>query len=167
MKKWISKSECTRKIEWDRFILKNLTFWSRSRVHLVKAFFIFFFFFFFKIIFLQPVQTGSGSQVGPGQTGVVEDDVIHDVMRRGHVSALGASSQGLGVVARETAPRMPRRVEARGLSSVPEIFGSCRSKAAEDQGIVSFQKLCADLHSFEGLSRWSSRICGGAWWLRC
>ena len=45
-----------------------------------SIFFFFFFFFFFKIFFLQPVQTGSGSQVGPGQTGVVEDDVIHDVI---------------------------------------------------------------------------------------
>ena len=66
-------------------------------------------------------------------------------------------------MARETAPRMPRRVGARGLSSVPEIFGSCRSKAAEDQGIVSFQKLWADLHSFEWLNRLSSRVYGGAW----
>ena len=66
-------------------------------------------------------------------------------------------------MARETAPMMPRRVEARGLSSGPEIFGSCRSKAAEDQGIVSFQKLWADLHSFEWLNRWSSLVYGGAW----
>ena len=43
------------------------------------------------------------------------------------------------------------------------IFRSCRSKAAEDHGIVSFQKLWADLHSFEWLSRWSSRVYGGAW----
>ena len=51
---------------------------------------------------MQAVQTGSGFQVGPGQTEVLEDDVIHDIMRRGHVSALGASSTWLGEVARET-----------------------------------------------------------------
>ena len=38
MKKWVPKSECTRKIEWDKSVLAILTFWSRSRVHLVKAF---------------------------------------------------------------------------------------------------------------------------------
>ena len=66
-------------------------------------------------------------------------------------------------MARETAPMMPRRVGARGLSSGPKIFGSYRSKAAEDQGIVSFQKLWADLHSFEWLNRLSSRVYGGEW----
>ena len=54
-------------------------------------------------------------------------------------------------------------VEARVWDSWPEIFKSCRSKAMEDPGIVSFLKLWADLHSFEGLSRWSSRVYGGAW----
>ena len=48
MKKWISKSECTRKTEWNRPFLKILTFWSKSKFYLVKAFsFSFFFFFFF------------------------------------------------------------------------------------------------------------------------
>ena len=49
MKKRVPKSECTRKIEWDRSVLKILIFWSRSKVYLVKAFFflspLFFFFF--------------------------------------------------------------------------------------------------------------------------
>ena len=85
MKKRVPKSECTRKIEWDRSVLKILTFWSRSRVYLVKAFFFFFF-------FLQAVQIGSGFQVGPGQTRVVGDDVMHDVMALRLVSALGACS---------------------------------------------------------------------------
>ena len=80
MKKRVPKSECTRKIEWDRFVLKILTFWSRLKVHLAKAFFTLSFFFF-----LQAVQTRSSFQVGLGQTRVAEDDVIHDVMRRGHV----------------------------------------------------------------------------------
>ena len=75
MKKRVPKSECTRKIEWDRSVLKILTFWSRSKVHLVKA-------FFFSLFFLKAVRTGSCFQVGPVQTGsalsnrVVEDDVI-------------------------------------------------------------------------------------------
>ena len=79
MKKRISKLECTQKNEWSKPFLKILTFWSKSKFYLVKAFsfpFLFFSFFFF----LQAVRTGLGSQVGPGQTGVVEDDVISDVI---------------------------------------------------------------------------------------
>ena len=80
MKKWVPKSECTRRIEWDRSVLKILTFWSRSRVHLVKAFFfsLFLKFFFF---FLQAVRTGSGCgsvRVKPGQT-LVGGDIMDDV----------------------------------------------------------------------------------------
>ena len=44
MKKQISKLECTRKPEWNRPFLKILTFWSKSKFYLVKAFFFFFFF---------------------------------------------------------------------------------------------------------------------------
>ena len=66
------------------------------------------FFFFF---FLQEIRIGSGFQVGPGQTRVVEDDVIHDVMRRGHVSVLGASSAWQVRWRVKLAPMMP---EARG-----------------------------------------------------
>ena len=65
MKKRISKSECTRKTKWNRPFLKILTFWSKSKLYLVKTF-SFSSFFLFKI-FLQPVRTGSGFQVG--QTG--------------------------------------------------------------------------------------------------
>ena len=50
---------------------------------------------------------------------------------------------------------------AHGLTFGPEIFGLCRSKAVEDHGIVSFVKSYIDMHSFEGLSRWSSRVRGG------
>ena len=45
MKKQISKSKCTRKTEWNRPFLKILTFWSKSKFYLVKAFFFFNFFF--------------------------------------------------------------------------------------------------------------------------
>ena len=41
MKKQISKSECTRKTEWNRPFLKILTFWSKSKFYLIKAFFFF------------------------------------------------------------------------------------------------------------------------------
>ena len=54
--------------------MKILTFWSRSKVHLVKAFFFFFFF--------EAVRTGSDFRVGPGRIWTNEsavDDVIHDV----------------------------------------------------------------------------------------
>ena len=54
MKKRVPKSKCTRKIEWDRSVLKIFTFWSRSKVHQVKAFSLSFLFFFF------------GRQFGPG-----------------------------------------------------------------------------------------------------
>ena len=64
MKKQISKLECTRKTEWNRPFLKILTFWSKSKFYLVKA-------FFFLIFFLQAVRTGSDFQVDPGQTEVV------------------------------------------------------------------------------------------------
>ena len=57
----------------------------------------------------------------------------------------------------------PESPEACGLSFGPEIFGLCRSKAVEDHGIVSFPKSWVDLHSFEGLIRWSSQVYGGAW----
>ena len=87
MKKRISKSECTRKTEWNRPFLKILTFRSKSKLYLVKTF-SFSSFFLFKIFFLQPVRTGSGFQVGPGQTGVVGDDVM--ALRL--VSTLGACS---------------------------------------------------------------------------
>ena len=46
---------------------------------------------------------------------------------------------------------------------VSNFFGFSRSKAVEDHGIFSFLKLWVDLHRFEGLNRWSSRDCGGAW----
>ena len=48
-----------------------------------------------------------------------------------------------------------RRVEVHGFTFRPEIFGSCKSKAVEDHGIVTFPKSWADLQRFEGLSRGS------------
>ena len=50
MMKRIPKLECTQKTEWDKPLLKILTFWSKSKVHLVKVFFKF---------FLQAIQTRS------------------------------------------------------------------------------------------------------------
>ena len=68
MKKRVPKSECTRKIEWDRSVLKILTFWSRSRVYLVKAFFSFsFFFFFFFFRRFGPGQVSRSVRFKPGQ----------------------------------------------------------------------------------------------------
>ena len=46
-----------------------------------------------------------------------------------------------------------RRMEPHGLTFGLEIFGSCRSKAVEDHGIVNFPKPWADLHRFKGLGR--------------
>ena len=55
------------------------------------------------------------------------------------------------------------RVEARGCASWPEIFRSCRSKAAEDPCTVSFVKFWRGSHKFEGLSRGSFWACDCAW----
>ena len=67
------KLECTRKIAWDRSVLKFLTFWSWSKVYLVKVFSLTFFFFFF----FQAVRI----RVEPGRiwTKGSADDVIGDV----------------------------------------------------------------------------------------
>ena len=67
----------------EQAIFQNFDFLVKVKVLLGQSFFFF---------FSQAVRIGSGFQVGPGQTQVVEDDVIHDVMHRGHVSALGASN---------------------------------------------------------------------------
>ena len=61
--------------------------WSKHFLFIPFFLFNFFFFFFF--------SGGSDRVRFPGRSGsnrVVEGDVIHDVMRRGHVPALGASS---------------------------------------------------------------------------
>ena len=94
-------------------------------------------------------------------------------MRRGHVSALGASSAwkrvrclNRRVTAREetlTIAGLWWRVEARGCASWPEIFRSCRSKAAEDPCTVSFVKFWRGSHKFEGLCRGSFWACDCAW----
>ena len=55
------------------------------------------------------------------------------------------------------------RVEARGCASWPEIFRSCRSKAAEDTCTVSFVKCWRGSHKFEGLNRGSFWACDCAW----
>ena len=67
MKKRIPKSECTQKTEWDKPILKILTFWSKSKFKLGQSFFFLF--------------LGGSDQVKPGRLGqtgqiLVENDVI-------------------------------------------------------------------------------------------
>ena len=64
----------------EQALFENFDFLVKVKVLLGQSFF--FFFFNLKNFFLQAVQTGLDFQVGLGQTGVVEDDVIHDVMRR-------------------------------------------------------------------------------------
>ena len=174
MKKQVPKSKCTRKIKWDRSVLKILTFWSRSKVRLVKAFSLSFFFFFF-----EAVRTGSAFRVGSGQiwtNGSAEDDVIHDVTAlraRGayaaRVACVACVSAWLFLSARVSAWNwrqhrwiLWRRVEARAWGFRPEISGFCWSKAVGDHGIVSFLKSWADLHRFERLGCGSSRVRGGA-----
>ena len=63
----------------EQAIFENFDFLVKVKVLLGQSFFFCFSFFFF-FFFLQAVRTGLGSQVGPGQTGVVEDDVINDVI---------------------------------------------------------------------------------------
>ena len=82
MKKWVPKSECTRKIEWDRSVLKFLTFWSWSKVRLVQAFKFNLILFFFFLRDSDPGQISGSVRVGPGRiwaNGSAVDDVIHDV----------------------------------------------------------------------------------------
>ena len=43
-KKWIPKSKCTRKTEWNRPVLKILTFWPKSKIQLDQSFFLFLFY---------------------------------------------------------------------------------------------------------------------------
>ena len=71
----------------EQAIFENFDFLVKVKVLLGQSFFFFSFFLFNIFFFLQAVRTGSDFQVDPGQTGVVEDDVIQDVMRRGHVYA--------------------------------------------------------------------------------
>ena len=63
----------------EQAIFENFDFLVKVEVLLGQSFFFCFSFFFF-FFFLQAVRTGLGSQVGPGQTGVVEDDIISDVI---------------------------------------------------------------------------------------
>ena len=77
MKKRISKSECTRKTEWNRPFLKILTFWSNSKFYLVKAFFFLFLFIYLFIFFAD----GSDWVIFLGQSNrLVGDYVISDVI---------------------------------------------------------------------------------------
>ena len=65
----------------EQAIFENFDFLVKVKVLLGQSFFFSFsFFFLFFFFFLLAVRTGLGSQVGPGQTGVVEDDVISDVI---------------------------------------------------------------------------------------
>ena len=57
------------------------------------------------------------------------------------------------------------RVAARGSTFRVVFPGFCRSEVNGSSGGFCFLNWWPDLHSSEGLSRWSSRICGGAW--RC
>ena len=80
MKKRTSKSECTRKTEWNRPFLKILTFWSKSKFYLFKVF-SFSFFFFYLIFFV-----GVSDRVRfPGRSGsnLVGYDIIRDVIALG------------------------------------------------------------------------------------
>ena len=110
MKKRISKLECIRKTEWDRPILKILTFWSKSKFNMVKAFFFFLGRWF-----------GSGSEFWVGlineSNRIVEDGVIAlrrtcQHMVRAHVLALEISKQHMGT--REIKLRIPDLLVTHG-----------------------------------------------------
>ena len=63
----------------EQAIFENFDFLVKVKVLLGQSFFFSFSFFFF-FFFFQAVRTRLGSQVSPSQTGVVEDDVISDVI---------------------------------------------------------------------------------------
>ena len=55
--------ECTRKTEWDKFVVKILTFWSKSKVQLVQS--SPFILFYLLLIFLGCSDPGQISGLGP------------------------------------------------------------------------------------------------------
>ena len=145
----------------DQAPFKKFYFLVKVKDPLGQSFSFYSFFFFIFFIFLQAVQTRSDFQVGSGQTRVVEDDIIHDVMRRGHVYTYSACGMCRRVACASTwvwgydtgsSGGAWRRMAA---SLVSNFFGLCRSKAVEDHGMVNFLKSWADLHRFEGLGRGS------------
>ena len=158
MKKRVPKSECTRKIEWDRSVLKILTFWSRSKVHLVKAFSLYFFFFFL-------VGGSDRVRFSGWSNRLVGDDIISDVIVLEGMCGTCKRVSGWGGSWNWGFERrwLRRCMKARGWFFGLEFFGLCQSNAVEDHGIVSFLKPWADLHKFEGLCRGPSLVCGGTW----
>ena len=74
MKKQISKSECTRKTKWNRPFLKILTFWSKSKFYLVKAFS--FSFFLFNFFFSRQFGPGQDEWVKPNRPGQMGQTVV-------------------------------------------------------------------------------------------
>ena len=173
MKKQVPKSECTWKIEWDRSVLKILTFWSRSRVHSVKAFS---FSFFFYLKFFAAGSDRVRMRVGPGQTRSELSGWWRHGWRHcfGRVCTCGTCvlwRLRYGACARVSVDggactmwrTLWRRAGARDWFSGPKIFRFCCSKAVQDSCRVSFVKFWACLHKSEGLGRGSSRVRGGAW----
>ena len=85
---WVSNKETDSKIgmyakNWvEQVFFENFDFLVKVKDPLGQSLSFYSFIFFLFFCFFTAVQTGSDFQVGPSQTGVVEDDVIHDVMRR-------------------------------------------------------------------------------------
>ena len=76
MKKRVPKSECIRKIEWDRSVFENFDFLVKVKGLLGQSIFFFFFFFFCRRFGPGPVSRSV--RVKPGQT-LVGGDVMDDV----------------------------------------------------------------------------------------
>ena len=84
---WVSNKETDSKIgmyvkNWvGQASSENFDFLVKVKGPLGQSFFFYFFILFFFLS--QAVRTRSDIQVGPGQTEVVEDDIIHDVIALG------------------------------------------------------------------------------------
>ena len=159
--------------------MKFSIFWSRSKVYLVKVFSLTVFFFGGS----DPSQISGSIRFGSRQTGQTSgNDVIGDVTLRWRlhvwrvwrvyacerkasackrVRSFGAC--GRAWIGSCGCRIFWRRVVVRGSSFGLGFLVFCRSGHAGSPGVVRFLKSWVDLHSFEGLSRWSSRVCGGAW----
>ena len=174
----------------EQAIFENFDFLVKVQVLLSQSFFFFFFFLF--NFFLRAVWTGSGWMGQTGSAWTNGSD-CSGIWRHAWRHGTEGSCQHLARVARWRVERVTypsqcvrhvrgprRRVGAREMMLViTRLSGGAWRRVSglldlKFSGLVDlrpwktlvllvFLKLWADLHSFEGLSRQSSRVYGGAW----
>ena len=127
----------------EQAIFENFDFLVKVKVLLSQSFFFFFFLFLFFCRRFGPGQVSRSVQVKPrywrmmsSMTSCVE----------GTCQRLARQARGWVRWRMKLAPMMS---EARGLSSGPEIFGSCRSEVDGSNGGIGFVKKFSDSCRFE------------------